>query len=186
MKRILCLITDGFEEIETVTPIDILRRAGVEVTLASVGVSIHVTGRNSIVMHADTTLSQIEDPLSFDLLLLPGGPQVKRLREDGTAAVLARQYATALKPVAAICAAPLLLKDAGLLNGTRYTAHFSTRSELPDPQPEPVVTDGSLITSQGAGTSLAFALHLAETLVGPDIAREVAAAIMQNPASSPA
>jgi len=184
MKRVLCLITNGFEEIETVTPIDILRRAGVEVTVASVGVSIHVTGRSGIVMHADTTFSQVEDPSTFDLLLLPGGPQVKTLREEGSATALARQYAKSLKPVAAICAAPLILKDAGLLEGTPYTAHFSTREELPSPREEPVVADGLIITSQGAGTSLEFALHLVELLAGPAAARDVAAAIMRNPASS--
>lgn len=184
MKRVLCLITDGFEEIETITPIDILRRAGVEVTVAAVGDSIHVTGRSSIVMHADTTLDQVEQPQSFDLLLLPGGPQVKALRADGRAAALAAQYAAEQKNVAAICAAPLILKDAGLLEGKRYAAHFSSKDELPAAANESVVTDGLLITSRGAGTSMDFALHLVTLLVGPEAAASVAAAIMLNPASA--
>jgi protein deglycase len=186
MKRVLCLIADGFEEIETITPIDLLRRAGVDVRIAAVGDSMHVTGRSGVVMHADSTLSQVEQVEDFDLLLLPGGPQVKALRADGRAASLAASYFTKGRPVAAICAAPLILKDAGLLEGASYTAHFSTRDELPEAASEVVVTHGHLITSQGAGTAFEFALQLVYLLAGAETAQAVAASIMLNRAWHPA
>ena len=76
MPTVLTILAEGFEEVEAVTPIDLLRRAGAEVTLANVGVGIHVTGRNGMTMHADTMLSNVEAN-DFDCILLPGGPGVK-------------------------------------------------------------------------------------------------------------
>lgn len=177
-KRVLCIITDGFEEIETVAPVDILRRAGVEVVVASLSQSIHVTGRNHITLHADGTLDAAGGA-AFDLLLLPGGPHVKALREDGRAARLAAEYHAAGRPVAAICAAPTILHDAGLLAGRRFTSHNGVRDELPAGRvDEPVVRDGLLITSQGAGTSIAFALSLVRLLCGERAEASVREGIM--------
>lgn len=178
-KRVLCIITDGFEEIEAIAPVDILRRAGVEVVVASLSQSIHVTGRNHITMHADGTLDAATGGEAFDLLLLPGGPHVKALREDGRAARLAAEYHAAGRPVAAICAAPTILHDAGLLAGRRFTSHSGVRAELPACRvDEPVVHDGLLITSQGAGTSVAFGLSLVRLLCGEGAEASVREGIM--------
>jgi 4-methyl-5(b-hydroxyethyl)-thiazole monophosphate biosynthesis len=172
------MLIDGFEEIETVTPVDLLRRAGVEVVLASLGEGIHLTGRNGLVLHADTRFESVKDE-TFDLLLLPGGPGVKTMREDGRAAALAAHFAEAGRPVAAICAAPLVLHDAGLLKGRRYTAHDSTYDVLPHADAsQAVVEDGDIITSRGAGTALAFALALVTRLRGVETAERVAREIM--------
>lgn len=177
-KSVLCLLADGFEEIETVTPVDLLRRAGVEVVMASLGDGIHVVGRNGIWMHADTKLADV-DPASFDMLFIPGGPAVKALRADGQPAQLAREFAAAGKPVAAICAGPLVLMDAGLLNGKRHTAHDSTYDELPNSlEKERVVQDDGIITARGAGTALDFGLTLVRHLCGAEAADQVAAAVM--------
>lgn len=176
--RVLCLLADGFEEIETITPIDLLRRAGAEVVVASMGDGLDVTGRSAITVRAD---AMVEDALGtgdFDLLLIPGGPGVAVLREDGRAVGLARDFHAREKTVAAICAAPLILNDAGLLEGRRFTAHFSVHDELPRPLDERVVVDGRLITSRGAGTALEFSLALIATLIGPDEATRVSEAIM--------
>ena len=180
MPSVLVPITTGFEEIETLAPVDILRRAGLEVILAALGDGIHVTGRSGITLHADTTLAGIEDPQAFDLLLIPGGPQVKLLREDGRVAALAKAYAAAGKPVAAICAAPTVLLDAGLLGGgRRFTSHLGVAGELPSRiADERVVLDRGVITSQGAATSVDFAMALVRLLCGDEKAAEVAHGIM--------
>jgi 4-methyl-5(b-hydroxyethyl)-thiazole monophosphate biosynthesis len=176
-KKVLCLLFPGFEEIETIAPVDLLRRAGVDVTMASLHGEKLVTGRCNIAVQADADLAGLNGG-AFDLLLLPGGPGVKGLRADGRAALLAREFAQAGKPVAAICAAPLVLADAGLLGGKRFTAHFSAHGELPQALDEKVVVDGNVITSRGAGTALDFGLALVECLIGEPAAREIAKAIM--------
>ena len=177
-KRVLCIITDGFEEIETVTPIDLLRRAGAEVVVASLTDSLHVTGRCRITIHADAKLDDVKDE-SFDLYLIPGGPHVAALRADGRAAALARIYAAAGKPVAAICAAPTVLKDAGLLEDRRFTSHSGVGEELPMRiTNEHVVEDRGIITSMGAGTSVEFGLRLIQILFGQAKVDEVSRGIM--------
>jgi protein deglycase len=177
-KRVLCLVADGVEELELVAPVDVLRRAGAEVVLAAVGEGIHVTGRNNLVLHADHTLEAVQAD-DFDLLLVPGGAAVSKLRQDGRAAALAKSFVRAGKPVAAICAGPLVLEDAGLLEGKRFTAHFSAANELPGAQTgERVMEDGLIITSRGAGTALEFGLALVDRLFGEAKEEEIARAIM--------
>ena len=177
-KRVLCLLSEGFEEIETVTPVDLLRRAGAEVVMAALGSNMHVTGRSGICLRADAKLDEL-DPHAFDMLFIPGGPAVKLLRSDGRAATLAKTFAVEGKPVAAICAGPLVLHDAGLLIGRRYTAHDSTYGELTQALAhEHVVEDGHLITSRGAGTALQFGLTLIKCLFSSDEGDKVAKAIM--------
>jgi len=177
-KRVLCLLVAGFEEIETIAPIDLLRRAEVEVVIASVAGEKLVRGRGGVVLQAETTLNEVAAQ-PFDLLFIPGGPGVMTLRQDGRAAKLAQQFAQAGKPVAAICAAPLILKDAGLLAGKRFTAHYSVHGDLPGVLgDERVVKDGRLITSRGPGTAVEFGLALVRELCGDAKAQAVAAEIM--------
>ena len=175
-KRVLCLLTDGFEEIEAVTPIDLLRRAGIGVTIASLKDGV-LTGRCGIRIEADELLDAV-NPADFDLLLIPGGPGVGDLRADGRAAELAKRFDAAGKCVAAICAAPLVLMDAGLLKGRRFTAYHSVRAELGGGLEERVVEDGNLITSRGAGTAMDFAFAIITRLGGEDLAERVAEEIM--------
>lgn len=174
--RTLCLLADGFEEIEMVTPVDLLRRAGVEVVIAALGNQL-ACGRNGIRVEADVLLENI-DVSGFEMLLIPGGPGVEWLRKDGRAARLARQFFEENKWLAAICAAPLVLLDAGLLEGRNFTAHQSARGALPGALDERVVVDGNLVTSRGAGTAMDFGLALVACLVGKNAADEVAASIM--------
>ncbi len=177
-KRVLCLLINGFEEIETIAPVDLLRRAGAEVVLASLETGAQVVGRCQVAVQADAMLKDL-NASDFDLLLIPGGPGVKALRADGRPAKLAQEFAQAGKPVAAICAAPLVLAGAGLLAGRKFTAHFSTQAELPQAlAAEKVVQDGLFITSRGAGTAVEFGLALVKCLFGAAAADEVAKAIM--------
>jgi 4-methyl-5(b-hydroxyethyl)-thiazole monophosphate biosynthesis len=177
-KRVLCLLAEGVEELELVAPVDVLRRAGAKVVLAAMGKEIEVSGRNGLILRADALLGTLEAG-DFDLLFVPGGAAVTVLRRDGRAADLARRFVAAGKPVAAICAGPLVLEDAGLLEGRRFTAHFSAANELPGAQTgERVIEDGLIITSRGAGTALEFGLALVGRLFGESKEEEVARAIM--------
>lgn len=167
----------GVEEVEAVTSIDLLRRAQVEVTTASIDANTTVVGRNNIPLVADVALAQVVDK-PFDLVILPGGPGVKHLRASTAVIDLARRQAAEGKFIAAICAAPTALKDAGVLEGRRYTAHFSVESELPDVvKSEDVVRDGNVITSRGAGTAIPFALALITEVRSQEVANQVADSI---------
>ena len=177
-KLVIVPLVNGFEEIETVTPVDLLRRAGTEVLLASVsGVSL-LTGRCGMTIRCDTTLDAL-DGRACDMLLIPGGPGVAALRADPRIAALARRLHDAGAIVAAICAAPAVLGDAGLLTGRKFTAHYSVHPEFTDADgASPVVVDGRIITSRGAGTALPFGLALVERLYGPAISADIARQIM--------
>ena len=178
-KTVLTLLADGFEEIEATAPIDLLRRAEAEVTVASCSDSLDVTGRSNITLRADTLLSHIHEPLAFDLLVLPGGPAVFELRKRPEIIDLIRDFADTGKPIGAICAAPLLLLDAGVITSdSTCTAHGSTEEEIPQlAKNKAVVQDGKIITSRGAGTAVEFGLALIQELFGQEKANEIRASI---------
>ncbi|CAM2829576.1 DJ-1 family glyoxalase III [Rariglobus hedericola] len=177
MPTVLVILPEGFEELEAVAPIDVLRRAGVEVTVAALGDNLAVRGRNAMTLLADTTLAAVGTRL-FDLLFLPGGPGVKLLRADPRVRTTVLAHQSEDRWLAAICAAPTVLHDAGLLTGRRYTAHFSVADELPSIlTAERTVADGRLLTSRGAGTATDFGLLLVEKLTSPEKSREVAQSI---------
>lgn len=191
MPTVLAILPEGFEELEAVAPIDVLRRAGVAVTIAALTTDagdLRVKGRNGLVLHADTSLAALEAPsadnplagpdATADLLFLPGGPGVKHLREDPRVRALVLRHHAAGSWLAAICAAPTVLHDAGLLAGRRYTAHPSVAGELTAIlADERVIVDGRIVTSRGAGTALDFGLQLVELLVSPAAAQTVANSI---------
>jgi 4-methyl-5(b-hydroxyethyl)-thiazole monophosphate biosynthesis len=177
MPTVLTLLAEGFEEIEAVAPIDLLRRAGAEVVVAALGEGIHVTGRSGLTIHADTTLTTVESR-RFDCVFLPGGPGTKLLRADSRVRSIVTRQHTDSHWLSAICAAPTVLNDAGVLKGRRYTAHFSVAGELPEMlADERVVADGHILTSRGAGTAIEFGLLLVEKLFSPEKSREIAASI---------
>lgn len=175
-KRVLCLLVDGFEEIELATPVDVLRRAGAEVVVAGLN-GMTASGKCGMKVQADQMLAAL-DPAGFDLLLIPGGPGVGELRNDGRAAKLAREFSDRGLWVAAICAAPLVLLDAGILAGKRFTAYHSVRAELGGCQDQRVVVDGRLITSRGPGTAMDFSLAIVTELFGAEAAVSVAGEMM--------
>lgn len=178
MATVLTILPEGFEEIEAVTPIDLWRRAGLTVKVAALGSRLKVTGRNGITLIADQTLAAVPPDATFDLLFLPGGPGVSRLRASPEVRdILGRQF-SAGRRIAAICAAPLVLHDAGLLSGRRYTAHPSTETELSSLiAAEAVITDGLLTTSRGAGTALPFALEALRLLTDAETVEKIKVSI---------
>ncbi|MDA8528157.1 DJ-1/PfpI family protein [Opitutaceae bacterium] len=178
MATILTILPEGFEEIEAITPIDLWRRAEFDVTVASLGAKTKVTGRSGITLHAETSLSAIAPTQTFDLLFLPGGPGVSHLRESPEVRDLLGRQVLADKWIAAICAAPLVLHDAGLLAGRKFTAHPTTSGELTLSDSSPnVLIDGKIITSKGAGTALPFALEVISALKGKERAEEISLSI---------
>ena len=173
----LILLFDGFEEMEAIAPIDLLRRAGVAVTLAACGVSLTLTGRSGIQLQAETTLSALNQTV-FDSLILPGGPGCAQLHDHPAVMAQLSRHAREGALIAAICAAPTLLHTAGLLERRTYTAHFTTTYQLPERVTDrAVVEDGSLITAQGAGAATAFALAIVKRLAGEQKANAVAQSI---------
>jgi protein deglycase len=172
MATALVLLADGFEEIEAVTIIDVLRRGEVEVTTASLG-GARVTGSHQISLEADALLAAVSVE-SFDALVLPGGPAAKTLREDARAQATIKRAAAAGKVLAAVCAGPTALEAAGALVGKRATSYPGNALPSARQVEESVVIDGNVITSRGPGTTMAFALALLEQLRGLQIANATA------------
>jgi 4-methyl-5(b-hydroxyethyl)-thiazole monophosphate biosynthesis len=173
IPQVLVPLAHGFEEIEATCPIDLLRRAEVEVVLASCESDLKVCGRSGIVIHTDQFLIDT-DPGEFDLLVIPGGPAVFDLRKNENILSTIKAFADKNRPIGAICAAPLLLHDADLLGAKKFTGHDSIGDELPSIITEKtVVIDGNLITSRGAGTAVEFGLSLVQILCGEKTAQEI-------------
>lgn len=176
VKTALVPIAEGTEEIEAVCIIDTLRRAGVEVVVASVGERT-VRSSRGVVITADETLSSCEGR-KFDLIALPGGmPGSERLRDSRLLTDLLKNQARENRLYGAICAAPVVvLLHHGLLEGKKATSHPSMSGKMPLQHRAEgrVVRDGNCLTSQGPGTAIEFALALTEALLGAEAARKVA------------
>lgn len=166
MKKVALILADGFEEIEAITPIDVLRRAGFTCEILGL-TSRSVRGSHDIVIQADSLF--MGDLSGYDAVVLPGGmPGTQHLRaHDGLIAALQEAEGQGLL-LAAICAAPLVLDRAGLLENRRFTCYPGQIEHIQSGVycPEDVVQDGLIVTSRGAGTSLAFAYRLVECLGG--------------------
>jgi 4-methyl-5(b-hydroxyethyl)-thiazole monophosphate biosynthesis len=183
MPRALVVLADGFEEIEAITPIDVLRRAGIEVVTAGL-TGRRVTGGHAVVLEADTTLA--EAPADIDVVVLPGGARgAEALSKDPRVAALAERVHAAGKRVAAICASPgLVLGASKVLKGKRATCYPGFEKHFgPDVKrsEERVVVDGTLVTSRGPGTALEFALTLVEQLVSKEKASELRRGMLAGP-----
>lgn len=179
--RALISLADGVEDIECVTLIDVLRRAEVEVVVASIEGRRMITCARGTRLTADTMLVDVLAQ-EFDLIVLPGGmPGAQHLAEHEPLAEKVREQAKAGKLFAAICAAPALaLQQYGVLKQRRMTCYpaFSDRLSGCTFVDQPVVVDGNCITSQGPGTAMEFALTLVEQLQGKGKRREVAEAML--------
>jgi 4-methyl-5(b-hydroxyethyl)-thiazole monophosphate biosynthesis len=167
MATALVLLAEGFEEIEAVSIIDILRRGGVEVHSAYLDSEL-VTGANGITIQANISL-KVAAPDDYDIVVLPGGwDGTNRLAENPLAQTVIKRFAADGKWVAAMCAAPYALHAAGVLS-KRYTCYPSVEEQIrPDDRvaDEKVVIDGKVITSQGPGTAICFGLEIVRQLVG--------------------
>ena len=181
MKRVLVPLAEGFEELEAVTIIDMLRRAGIEVVVAALAEN-PVTGSHGIALSADATLDDVSGQ-EFDLIALPGGmPGAANLRDDPRIGGIIRRLHEGGRHVAAICAAPMVLAAAGVLDGRRATCFpgFLDRTADLILVDEPVVVDGRVITSRGPGTALDFALELVAQLLGPGARQQIESQLQRS------
>ncbi|GAB6044007.1 DJ-1 family glyoxalase III [Endothiovibrio diazotrophicus] len=181
-KRVLVPLAQGCEELEAVTIIDLLRRAGIEVVTAGLD-DQPVTASRGVVLVPDTDLDEALRT-DYDMVVLPGGlPGADHLDNDPRIRQLLVKMAESERFTAAICAAPKVLASSGLLAGKAATAYPGTleRLELADTAltGEPVIRDGKVITSRGPGTAMDFALELIEALAGRAKRDEVEAPLVR-------
>lgn len=174
MSKILLPISNGFEEIEALTIVDVCRRANIEVTIASIE-NIEVSGAHQIQVKADSLLKNLDTDL-FDMVVLPGGlPNAFNLAEDELLKTTLQKFKKDDKYIGAICAAPYALHKADVLND-KYTCYPSFEQKI-DPSKyidnELVVKDEKVITSKGPATAMVFALEIVKTLEGEDKYLEV-------------
>ena len=181
MPKVLVPLAQGCEEIEAVTIIDILRRAGVEVVSAGLDAQPVRASRGTVLIPdtvLDTALKQ-----TYDMLVLPGGqPGSNNLKADARIIRLLQEMVQQGKFVAAICAAPSILAASGVLDGKRATSFPGALDAFPQVQQQrgTVVEDGKLITSRGPGTAMDFALTLVERLTGKAKRDEVEAGLQRT------
>lgn len=176
MPRVLVPLAQGCEELEAVTIIDLLRRAGIEVVVAGLMPGIVKASRGTQLV-PDTTLDAVLHE-EYDMVVLPGGmPGAQHLKDDTRIIGLIQKMAAADRYIAAICAAPTVLAAAGVLSGKTATSYpgFLEKMNLADVvlSSDAVVRDGRVITSRGPGTAMDFALSLVETLAGAETRRQV-------------
>ena len=178
--KVLIPISTGFEEIETTTIIDVLRRAGVTVTVAGLTGGL-IQGRSAIRIQPDCELDDALKTMDYSAVILPGGqPNARTLSKDSRILSLLKQMDTAGKTVAAICAAPAALTQAGVLHNRKATIFPGCLDDLPPNSyvEQDVVISDNIITSRGPGTAMRFALTLVEKLCGGTVASKVATALI--------
>ena len=176
MKQTLVTVAPGFEEIETITVIDILRRAEINVVAASTEPG-EITGSRGVKIVPDGLLRNVLNTQDFDMIVLPGGLQgTINLRNDALVKKIILEMYEQGKYIAAICAAPTVLAEVGLVRGKRITSHPSVKKELRDIsiyQESRVAMDGQIITSRSPGTAMEFAMKLVDILVGKSKREEI-------------
>lgn len=171
VSKVAVMLAEGFEESETLTIVDILRRARIECHLISIA-GERVRGAHDIVVKADAIIS--DDVKNYDMIVLPGGLQgATRLRDDDRVIRLLQEMNQAGKFVSAMCAAPIALGKAGVLDGKKFTAYVGYDQKIETSgtfKEDVVVVDGNLVTSRGPATTYAFAYKLVDVLGGDSLA----------------
>ena len=179
MKRVLLFLAPGFEEIETITVIDILRRADIEAVVAGTQPG-EIIGSRKVKIVPDVLLEDIKND-SFDMVILPGGmPGTTNLRDDDRVKKIIKKMHDQGKYTAAICAAPIVLSAIGLIEGKNITSHPTVKNALKEAsyREDRVVVDGNLITSRSPGTAMEFAFKLVEILIGKEKVDEINKGVM--------
>lgn len=184
MKKVLLLLAEGFEEVEALTPVDYLRRADVQVDMASLTDELSVIGSHGIVVSADTILDKVETA-EYDAVYLPGGmPGSLHLRDDARVIALVREFAQKEKVIAAICAAPIVLEKAGIIAQKQVTGFPGTVDKLPHigsyAEKAVVVQDGNIFTGRGAAAAAYLSFALITHLCDQETGERVKEGVQQN------
>lgn len=181
MSKVLVILAPGFEEIEAVTIIDLLRRVSIEVVIAGLEKEF-VTGSHNISINSDLYYKDVTiDDYSF--LILPGGqPGTNNLKDNSTIIEWLQKFKKENKQIAAICAAPLALKKAGIIDNINITSYPTEKSDFPSDYyvETNIANDNNIITSRGVGTAIEFALELVNTIKGKKIRDDLASKILWN------
>lgn len=186
MSKALVFLAEGFEEIEAITIIDILRRGKVSTITASISNSKAVKGAHGIEVNADCLATEVVTDTeldSFDMLVLPGGlPGSTNLNESAIVSKALKNHLGKSKWISAICAAPMVLCTHGIVKGKKITHYPGAISNLNGAiyVEKDVVVDGKITTSKGVGAALAFALQLVENLNGKNVADTLAGQVLTN------
>ncbi len=170
--NVLVPLAEGFEEIEAMTVVDVLRRAGIKVTTAGIPGTI-VLGSRGVKVIADTKLDSIVEKDYDGLVLVGGSPGYTNLSRSNKVMKIIGDYHRDGKLVSAICGAPTCLAEAGILSNVKATVYPGLEKYIPKPRNEKVLLDGNVITSQGPGTSMDFALKIVEYLAGKETMKNV-------------
>lgn len=184
MKKAGIFLAEGFEEIEGLTVVDILRRAGVETVMIGISDAVKVTGAHGISVETDMPLSETNGE-EFDMLVLPGGmPGTRNLGACDRLLDILQKADEEKRGIAAICAAPSVLGDMGLLNGKKAVCYpgFEERLTGAEVLYDAFVTDGHITTSRGMGTAIPFALELTARLCGKETADRIGKSILAGTA----
>lgn len=180
MKRVSVILADGFEETEALTVVDLLRRAKIYVDTLSVTDEYIVHGAHGINVQTEDLFDEVNF-VEFDMIVLPGGmPGTRNLEEHNGVRRVVKDFIEEGKTVAAICAAPTILGNLGLLKGKRVTCYPTMETKIQGAvlTGAPVTVDGNIITGRGAGTAIDFALKIIEQLMGKEKAKEIAESIV--------
>lgn len=179
MARVACILADGFEEIEGLTVVDLLRRAEIDIKMISITGKLEVVGSHEIKIVADSLFHE-EDFSETDMIVLPGGmPGTKNLSEYEPLITLLKEFNKKGKYIAAICAAPSVLGMNGILNGKKAISYpgFYDKLQGATISDNKVVVDGSIITSKGLGTSIDFALEIIKLLKDEEMSLSIGKSI---------
>lgn len=172
MKKVLCIMSNQFEELEAVGTIALLRRAGIEVTVCSLH-EHQATGRFQITLSELTSINEVNKD-QYDALFLPGGPHYKELQESKTVQDLINSFNKQQKYICAICAAPTILGHMGLLKNRKYTCFTSMNQDFGGTYMDQYTAiDGNIITGRSAAAVIDFAFVIIEQLLGKAQAEEV-------------
>lgn len=178
MSKIAVLVVDGVEEIECLATVDFCRRAGIEVTTVSVEGNRQIHGSHQIIFHTDTVFDEVNFD-DFDAIVYPGGPGTGALGEAKGTRALAEKFLNEGKLVAAICAAPGMLSETGLLKGKTATGYPGCKPDGGAEWTENTTErDGNLITGKGPGAATYFAIEIIRYLEGDKKADEIYASTM--------
>ena len=176
MAKVLVPLANGFEELEAVAVVDVLRRGGVEVVMASIHDSLDVKGAHGMSVRADALFADVADA-EYDAIVLPGGGEgTENLKNSDALFRRLRRQDSEMRLLCAICAAPTVLVEAGVIApGIHVTCYPTCQMQL-DRQwtPAPVVAEGNVITGQAPGTALLFGLVVLQALAGEKVAQKVA------------